>query len=358
MNGESEIPDPEVLLTRAESHLSQRDLHSALRDYERAEALGADPDRCSAGRWVASMLGGDFGSAWRESDAIRCRGGPDFHRFWNGEQIAGKRVIIRCLHGFGDAVQLLRYAPQLRALAADVIWEVPPRLLELAPFFAGVDRVITWGDRAPLLVPAWDVQIEVMELPYLFRTEAEHLPIAERYLHLPTPLTESIQRTLGPAEQRRIGLVWESGDWNPSRSVHLATLSPLSQLHGVEWWNLQGGAAHAESSQFGQSQMRTYPGAQDSILALAALISQLDLVITVDTLAAHLAGALGVPCWVLLQHAADWRWMIGRTDSPWYRSLHLFRQRRPGDWHSAVHDLQEALTSWIPQANPQTLTSR
>src|SRR3954452_5184198 len=178
-------PTVGAALLDAEDRLDRRDLAGAMEAFDAAEREGANADRCSAGRWMVSMLRGDFESAWRESDAIRRRGAPDPHRFWNGEDIRGKRVIVRCLHGFGDAVQFLRYAPALRARAKHVLFEVAPRFVELARSFDGVDHVITWGGEAPGVAPEWDVQMEVMELPYFFRTEVRDLPVAERYLRLP-----------------------------------------------------------------------------------------------------------------------------------------------------------------------------
>ena len=120
--------NPIALLAEAETLLAARRLPDALEAFRRAEAAGADADRCAAGRWLAHILVGDFENAWRESDCIRKRGKPDPHRFWQGEDLNGKRVIVRCLHGYGDAVQFLRYAPLLRRMVSRLIIEVPPRL--------------------------------------------------------------------------------------------------------------------------------------------------------------------------------------------------------------------------------------
>ena len=122
---------------------------------------------------MAHMLAGNFAAAWRESDAIRQRGAPDPHRYWTGDDLRGQRVILRCLHGYGDAVQFLRYVPRLRALASHLVVEVPPAMMEIASCFDGVDDVITWGAGAPAVPPEWNAQVEVMELPYLFRTELQ-----------------------------------------------------------------------------------------------------------------------------------------------------------------------------------------
>lgn len=345
----------ESVLAEAEQRLDGRELDAAVRNFDVAETFGADRARCCAGRWMASMLLGDYASAWRQSDAIKLHSGPDPHRFWSGEDTPGKRLIVRCLHGFGDAVQFLRYAPLLRVSAQSVAYEVPPRMLELAGYFRGVDSVITWGERAPEIQPDWDMQLEIMELPYLFRTTLGDLPIAEKYLDLPQPMMETMSQTLGPAAGLRVGLVWSAGEWNPARSIPFEFLTRLLAHRSCEFWSLQGGAAANACKEIPNGMLRSQPDSENNLVMLAALIGQLDLVITVDTLAAHLAGALGVPAWVLLQYAADWRWMTARKSSPWYPSLRLFRQQAQGDWGSVVDAVEQALHEWSRAAGSRTI---
>jgi hypothetical protein len=335
---------PEQALRYAESLLDRRKLSHAVPALNFAELRGASPDLCSSGRWVAAMLRGDFPAAWRECDAIRKRGAPDPNRFWQGEDIRGKRVILRCLHGFGDAVQFLRYAPMLRALASKLIVEVPPAMLEIASCFDGVEEVITWGEKAPRMAPEWEVQIEIVELPYVFRTQLEDLPIATNYLHIPESVLRAVAPQPSSPESLRVGMVWASGEWNPTRSVPFELLWILTNTSGCEFWNVQGGPPRDEWQQLAASPtLHDAYSSSDTILKLAGLIAQLDLVITPDTLAAHLAGALNTPAWVLLEHASDWRWMHGRTDCPWYPSLRLFRQPAAGNWRGAVDQVRAAL---------------
>lgn len=335
------MTEAEAWLERAEALLTELRLTDARLAFDQAQALGSPIDRCDGGRWKAAMLQGDFESAWRTSDALRARDAPDPHRFWRGEDLRGAHVIVRCLHGLGDTVQMLRYAPRLQAQAVSVVFEVPPRLLELAACFEGVHKVITWGEHAPREVPRWDVQVEVMELPYLFRTSLRDLPIATRYLQLPAEKTREIAARMGPSQLLRIGVVWTAGEWNLGRSIPLAVLDPLLQQQGLEFWSLQGGPATAAADPPHALSASVICG--DGLLALAATIANLDLVITVDTLAAHLAGALGTPAWVLLQQAADWRWMTARDDTPWYPQMRLFRQRREGEWGPVVDAVLHAL---------------
>lgn len=340
-------------LQHAEALLAARNDNSLAAFYF-AEVAGADPDRCAGGRWTAQMLKGEFDGAWMESDSLRRRAAPDPNRFWDGQPIDGRKVIVRCLHGLGDAIQFLRYVPRLRSRASSVVVEVPPGLYELASYIEGVGKAITWGDLAPHAPVNWDVQIEVMELPYFFRTSLNELPIFRNYLRLPESL--KAPTTSVPTQSPRVGVVWAAGDWNPQRSLPFHFLKRLLSGSDCEFWSLQGGAAAAEWMGLPRSEtFRDGSEFGEGLLSLAALVHTLDLVITVDTLAAHLAGAMGKPTWLLLNHAADWRWMVNRDDSPWYPSVRLFRQPSLGDWESVIDDVQEELRIWTAKPNQKTL---
>ncbi|HEY8312459.1 MAG TPA: hypothetical protein VIG47_17955 [Gemmatimonadaceae bacterium] len=320
------------LLEEAERLLDERFVEEAWSSFLAAEGAGADPDRCSAGKWQVAMLRGDFEGAWEESDGVYSRGSQGADGLWSGEQIDGKRVVVRCLHGFGDAVQMVRYAPLLAARAAHVTWEVAPRLLPLMLCFRGVDDAITWADADP----EWDVQVEVMELPYLFRTTLSDLPRAQKYLALPQEQLDFTSKQLGSRSRPRVGLVRTCGDWNPSRSVPLDKLRALSDMD-VEIWSLESKSSLDRCAVLNGRDGRELT---DGLVPLAATIANLDAVITPDTVAAHLAGAMGKPAFVMLQFAADWRWMTARTDTPWYPSLRLYRQPAPGDWASVVQSIR------------------
>ena len=344
MSAVSDIQIAVQQLAVAEDLLCERSLHEARLAFDVAETVGADPGRCCAGRWEAAMLAGRFEDAWRESDKIRRRAGHDPHRFWDGEPIDGKRVIVRSLHGLGDAVQMFRYASLLRARAREVIYEVPPRMLPLAPYFRDVENIVSWGEHAPAAPPHWDSQIEITELPYVFRTTLDELPIAEDYLRLPGELIEATAKCMGQKLRPRIGFVWACGDWNPERNVPLRLLQDLVRNGNFEFWNLQGSGSAKEAAHL---PVRDERDLCEGLLPLAALIANLDLVITPDTLAAHLAGVLGKPAWVMLQYSADWRWLVKRIDSPWYRSVRLFRQPAPGDWRSVISRIQAQLHAFL-----------
>jgi hypothetical protein len=330
----------------AEQLLERRDLAAAEAAFQIASYEGIDPNRCAAGLWLTYMLQGNFAAAWKQSDAILSRGEPDISCFWHGQPIDGKRIIVRCLHGFGDAVHMFRYLPMLVDRCDRVIVEVPPRLLEIAPYFRAMTDVITWGADAPSESPVWDVQVEVTELPHLFRTEVTDLPITTKYLELPLAV-KSAAADLMRSGKRRVGIVWSTGEWNRTRAIPFEQVKTLTHDEDFEFWNLQGDAEHDQWDLLPPSyHLRDGREAGDGILKLAALIEQMDLVITPDTLAAHLAGALGTPAWVLLQHSADWRWMHERSSSPWYPSLRLFRQTKQGDWDTVTAQVLDALVHW------------
>lgn len=330
-------------LETAHRLLAERQLQAAREHFNLAERLGACEDECCGGRWLAGMLSGDFEEAWQESDAIRQRANPDPHRFWDGRPLAGRSVLLRSLHGFGDAVQFLRYVPQLVTLAKSLTVQVPPQLLLLAPYLCRGARIVTWDHLERSAMEPWDVELEVMELPYVFRTRLSDLPIMRNYLQISREKVDAVGSLLGTRTRPRVGVVCVAGQWNPARSIPFSIIRRLLRcncdLYSLE--SLQTSEALRE--QIIDSGLVDLSRLSDGIEALAAVIAALDLVITVDTLAAHLAGAMGKPCWVLLEHAADWRWMVDRVDSPWYPSLRLFRQPRPGDWQSVVDEVASVL---------------
>ncbi len=186
--------------------------------------------------------------------------------------------------------------------------------------------------------PVWEVQVEVMELPYIFRTEVAELPMAMRYLRAPAGEAERAAGVMGDGRGAlRVGVVWAAGEWNVERSVALTVMERVLRVEGVEFWSLQGGRAADEGAAWAEAGLlRDAAVCGDGLCALAGVVANLDLVITVDTLAAHMAGAMGKPVWVLLQEVADWRWMAERCDSPWYPEMRLFRQRSRGDWDEVM----------------------
>ena len=284
------------------------------------------------------MGSGDFERAWQITDALEssrragvCQPGPH-HLLWDGTPIEGRRVLVRCRHGLGDTIQFLRYVPALLRVAGDVYVDVQPALRALVN---GMQGFRPFGAELP------EVEIESMELPYYFRTVAETIPGAVPYL--PALEISSAYPPFTRADGHyKVGLIWSSGGWDCSRSIPPDCLAPLQAAEGVQFYSLQQGAASRDPIPL--SVVALSPRTEE-VRAAAAAMLEMDLVITVDTMTAHLAGALGRPVWTLLPYRADWRWMRGRDDSPWYPTMRLFRQRSPGNWHEAIASVVSALGS-------------
>jgi hypothetical protein len=287
------------------------------------------------------MRRGDFEAAWRISDRMMrnrhgqpCHALPRHHQWiWDGSPIDDRDVLVRCYHGLGDTIQFWRYLPLLRARARRVTAWAPPRLLPLVATTNACDLLLPLHDGTPGV--DYEVDVEIMELPYLFRTRADSVPVTIPYFNV-TPLP--LPRRRG---QLAVGIVWSAGDWNANRSIPIDMLTPLFDLP-VDWYVLQGGAAAAALPHG----IGIGVGADD-IMEAARAIRSLNLLITIDSMPAHLAGALGTRAWTLLPFDADWRWMIERDDSPWYPTMRLFRQQQPGDWAGVMSEVTAQLRTAI-----------
>jgi hypothetical protein len=275
-------------------------------------------------RWMRHMREGEWEAAWRLSDSgIAARGGVvdwraprHLQHIWDGSPFTGRRVLVRCYHGLGDTIQFIRFVPLLAAIAAEVTVWAQPALLPLLATMRPAPRLLPLHDGTP--EAEYDVDVEVMELLHAFRCTPTTLPADVPYLHPPA-------RPRPGAAALAVGLVWRAGEWDPGRSIPVPLLLPLAHIPGVALHILQRGPALAEWP----AGLGTVSGSDDPLEA-ASVMRSLDLVLSVDSMPAHLAGALGVPVWTLLQHRADWRWMDGRDASPWYPSMRLLRQPGAG----------------------------
>jgi hypothetical protein len=328
---------------------NQRLVLEALQCFNRAEAQGYNADECASARWHCWMLLGLYQQAWQESDAIAARSVPDPHRLWDQTSFEGKHIVIRCLHGLGDAIQFVRYAQLLRNCAASITVETHGELISLFSTVPWLDRVVSWSDGSSRNLTGWDQQIEVMELPRAFDTTLETVPAAGPYLHVDPAARERSKLLLGPAESRfRVGVVWRSSEWNPARSVPAAELAPVASLPGISLYSFQRGPGRAELSALRQhAPIRDTAEHSRDIADTAADLTNMDLLITVDTMAAHLAGALGRPVWTMLPFDADWRWMLDTSITPWYPTMTLYRQSQPGDWAGVIQPIVTDLKELI-----------
>jgi hypothetical protein len=311
----------------------------ALRLFDLAEQANYDPDTCAGGRWTCHMLSGNFELAWRESDAITARANPDPNRFWDGQPFAARRVLVRCLHGLGDTIQFIRYIPLLREKARMVAIEVQPALKLLLQESRIADEVFTWGEREP----DWDQQVEVVELPRVFRTTIDSIPNRVPYLDVPSA---SYISPYDGSRAMRVGIVWASSSFNPARSLPLERIARIFATPAVRFYSLQAGAERMQLETWPTRITNLYDGT-GCVLATAKALKGIDLLITVDTMVAHLAGALARPVWTLLPFECDWRWMLDREDSPWYPTMRLFRQPRPLDWDAVIERVQHELDALL-----------
>jgi hypothetical protein len=304
----------------------------------RAPTPAAPPERLDAGdAWMWHMRRGDLAAAWALADGELAKPRPPdaftrprhLQRIWDGRPIEGRRVLVRCYHGLGDTIQFARFLPALANRARSVtVWAQPA----LLPLLATLDErlhLLPLHDGAPDV--AYDVDVEIMELAWVLRATLETLPRRVPYLHV-TP------RPIAAATSLRVAVVWQAGAWNAARSIPTELVARLTAVPGVTCIATHPSAPDGDSS--------AWPGDWqpcDTVLALAQLVAAMDLVVSVDTMCAHLAGALGVPVWTLLPYDADWRWMADRDDSPWYPTMRLFRQPSPGDWTSPLAAVTETL---------------
>jgi Flp pilus assembly protein TadD len=268
---------------------------------------------------------------------------------WHGEAAEGKTLLIHLEGGFGDTLQFCRYAQLAIARGLRVILEVQPELVRLLQCLPGVDRVVRAGEE----VPAFDLHCSMLSLPLAFETDLATIPRATSYLNADKAQVDAWRIRLADLSNKnfRIGLAWAG---NPRshfsrlaavdrrRSIAPELLAPLFNLPGFHFFSLQKDRAVAPENFL----LTDFMGEMKEFADTAALIANLDLVISVDTSVAHLAAALGKPVWVLDRFDSCWRWLHDREDSPWYPTVRLFRQPQPGDWHAVIEKVVEELPYW------------
>ena len=348
----SEVLDQNPADLRAQANLglvllNKNKPEDAIARYNKALAHAPDsPDiRMSLG--IAQLLLGDFEAGWQNYEARWLA--PSFaikrrnfnSQLWTGQPLKGKSILVYAEQGFGDTIQFVPYAPMIAKQASKVILECQRDLLRICSNLEGVSEVIARGE----FLPETDFHIPLMSLPHQMGTRLENLPLAERYL---TPSISDTQRFREQLESIKpsIGLVWSG---NPERqddrmrSCPPEALIPLLSLDSYEFVSLQVGTSAGDLS----SDILDFGAECRDFADTAAAIDALDLIITVDTATAHLAGALSKDVWVMLGHHADWRYLINRTDSPWYPSMRLYRQQKIGDWESVVWQILDDLNSGI-----------
>ena len=322
---------------------------AAIACYRRAMEI--DPAYVDAhfNRAVALLTIGDFETGWvehewrwkRERHAAQRR---DFAQpLWDGSPLDGKTIFLYGEQGLGDIIQFIRYVPLVAERGGRVAVECNEKLKPLFHDVPGIDELIARGGE----VPPFDVHAPLMTLPLICGTTLETIPGGAGYIRADSRLVEAWRDRLAGFTGRKVGLCWQGNPRFPGdrwRSIPLRYFAPLLDDPSSTFINLHKGPGEAQIEECGLAErIVNFSPQVDSFDDTAAIMENLDLIITSDTSIAHLAGALGRPVWVVLQFAPDWRWMLERDDSPWYPTMRLFRQKTRGDWEDALVRVKQAL---------------
>ena len=335
----------------------------ALRDLGRLEdalaafqnAVRLSPNLAEAHFAVATiqLALGEFAKGWAGFEwRLRLPGFgfalPDLGKpGWQGDDLAGRTILLHAEQGLGDTLQFLRYVPLVAERGGKVLLLVQPALKRLLEGYAGVEQVFGFGEA----LPDYDLHCPLMRLPRRFGTTVETIPPIGPPLAAPEADQELWRSRFGQSGRPGVGLVWagnpaHANDHN--RSAPLAALTPLLSLAGIRWVSLQKEVPADDAATAATYPELLQPGeALTDMAATAGLIAALDLVISVDTAVAHLAGVMGKPVWLLLPHAPEWRWLGTRGDSPWYPNARLFRQPEPGNWRAIAEEARVALAKRV-----------
>jgi tetratricopeptide (TPR) repeat protein len=319
------------------TRLHQGGVTDGLAAFEQGLAIQPDDPDTHLNRALSWLLLGDYEAGWVEYEwrwklkrAMPC---PYPQPLWDGTPMPNGTMFLWAEQGLGDTLQFVRYAALVKERVGTVLLDCPGPLRGLLVSCPGVDALA--GSGAPL--PPADVQAPLLSLPRILGTTLDNVPASVPYLFADVSLQERWRERIGAARGLKVGIVWQG---NPQfagdhyRSVGLERFRALAAVPGVRLFSLQKGKGSEQLAEWAGAVPITDLGSQISgdFRDTAAAMRELDLVISVDTAPAHLAGALGVRVWVLLPYNPDWRWLLGREDSPWYPSARLFRQRRWGDW--------------------------
>lgn len=328
----------------------QGNVETAIAILDRALAIMPDSAEARHNRALSRLQKGDLAGGWLDFEARIAAPTVDsrFPAFdqprWTGEDLAGRTILLHAEQGLGDTLQFLRYVPLVIARGGRIVLAVQPPLVSLLRNFPGIAELVVIGD----VMPAFDCWLPLMSLPLIFATTLKTIPNEVPYLSANSGRRAVWRRRLG--DGIRIGVVWAGSPLHGNdrnRSCPLTLLEPLLTAPGLRWFSLQKGPRAADLTLLGwQDRMVDLAPVIGDFADTAAIVADLDLVISVDTAVAHLAGALGRPCWLLLPFSSDWRWLRDRHDSPWYPTFRLFRQSRPGDWQAVIEQCREAVVGF------------
>jgi tetratricopeptide (TPR) repeat protein len=323
----------------------------AIESFDRAIALAPDLAEAHWNKGLLCLSVGDFARGWAGYEwRWRREGELQPREFtqpqWRGDPLPGKTILLHAEQGFGDSIQFIRYLPMVAEKGGKIILEIPDGLVPLAMNAANIDGIYRRGDR----LPHFDVHCPLMSLPLAFDTTIDTIPASVPYLQAPGKRAKVWRDRLADMSRPRIGLVWSGKPTHKNdhnRSIALARLKPLLSVAGTQFVSLQCEYRASDLTALDQLPIRRLDDLLTDFADTAAVIGELDLVIAIDTAVAHLAGAMAKPLWLLVPHIQDWRWLRGRTDSPWYPTARLFRQPQIGDWDGAIAATAKQLADFV-----------
>jgi tetratricopeptide (TPR) repeat protein len=325
----------------------QEKFDEALASFDQAVRLRPGYPAACWNRALLWLLQGNFERGWPEYEWRWSQPGVVRRSFrqplWDGSPLGGRSILLYAEQGLGDTLQFIRFVSLVKQRGGKVVVECQPPLLRLLAGFSEIDQLVAAG--SPL--PPFDVQAPLCSLGRILGISLKNILAPVPYLKADAKLAERWRHELEPMEGFKIGIAWQGNPANPEhrqRSIPLACFEPLARVKGVQLISLQKGP--------GTEQLQTVVGrfpvldlggrldeASGAFMDTAAVMQNLDLVISSDTAIGHLAGALGVPTWLALTKVPDWRWLLGRPDSPWYPKMRLFRQKRVGDWQGVFEEM-------------------
>ena len=326
------------------------------------KAIDIDPNLAGAhfNKALTLLLSGNFQQGWKEFEwrwksEVFCSYNSCKRNFlqplWDGSDINERTILLHAEQGFGDTIQFIRYAQLVRERGAKVILECQKELSSLLQNVDGIHRVVARGEK----LPEFDLHCPLLSLPLFFDTTFKNIPARIPYVYVDNILIQNWKDKIQYDNSKlKLGLVWSGRLTHEQdhrfRSCSLDILSPLGQLNNITFYSLQKGEG-ARQAKYPPEGMRffDYTDNIDNFSDTAAFIMNLDLIISVDTAVAHLAGALGKRVWILLPFVPDWRWLLNREDSPWYPTMRLFRQPSLGDWESVIAKVKNELQKLLDE---------
>lgn len=328
-----------------------REPEAAASAFQTAANLSDDPALSRYHRGLALLLAGNFTEGWEDYESRIDVPSLGHRRYdkprWNGEPLDGKRLLVVAEQGYGDMIQFARFVPLLTRFGGEILFEMPRDLIDL---FAPLAEHTTLIASDNGLVPdgAFDCYVYLMSLGRIFSMTVESVSAVIPYIAAPPDRVDDWHKILdGPGF--KVGIAWAGRATHPQdvqRSMDSAQFAQLEEIEGIKLYSLQKDqTTRPLATELGERLVADFGSKLTRFAETAAIVENLDLVITVDTSLAHLAGALGKPVWTLLPYAPDWRWLLRRDDSPWYPTMRLFRQEAAGDWGEVMAGVREALKS-------------